>query len=548
MALPVFDGGKQMATSDDGQVTILFDGYLTNRPRLRQQFQVASTAELALRCYLRDGQDFAAALEGSFVALVNDGRTRSIVLANDRFGHRPVYYHVGNNNLTFAPELKGVAAGADLAREIDWNGAADLFVFGHCWGNKTLMAGVKLLEAGSRIVWTRAETTITRYWTLNYAEERNDGEEDCVADLDAAYRAAISGHGDIEGDRLVALSGGLDSRNIACYLADAGVEFDTMSLRAEAWNSNDAVVAEKLSTLLGRDFTAGRFDLSDPETLIADFLFQTDGQAPCAYQINALPLADLRQRYGLYIHGNSGNMIFGDYATQYRDAGNKVEGQDADSLFAQYSTNFSGHLVVQAFSEAYGETIWNGAQSSFMATYSRQMNIEGARKHEWIALEERTRRSTTIALTIIASYMEPMCPLFDHYQMMDHCAAVPLAYKYDQHWYLENLRRQFPEAAAIPRAGKTIRPLFDTGPGSDLDEYTLVSPLDGFYWSIDWLLRNDYKSAYEAYLLDPRTLSRPWFNAATLKAMWDEQQAGAHYGAQLGTIMAFEYFCRTYID
>ncbi len=548
MSLPVFDGGKQIAATDDGKVTLLLDGYLSNRPELRQNLSGASSAELALQSYLRNGRQFLEALEGSFTVLVNDERDKSFMLGNDRYGHRPIYYCIGKNTLTFAPELKGVVAGTEVRREIDWQAVGDLFVFGHCWGERTLLADVRFLDGGSYIHWTRAETTVNKYWQLDYPDERGDGLSACIDDLDHAYRASIAGHADIRGERLMMLSGGLDSRMIACYLADADVAFDTMSLRFRDWNSNDAVVARLLAETLDRDFQPALLDVSDPERLVSEFLFLTDGQAPCSYHINALPLAELRQQYGLYIHGNGGNMLFGDYATQYRDGADRFEGGEPDKIFALYAGNFQGQLLVQTFMEEFAETVWNGAQTSFLTAHAGRPNLSGTRKHEWLSIVERMRRSTTISLAIIGAYMEPMCPIYDHYGMVEHIAGVPNALKYDQHWYLENLRLRFPRAAAIPRVSKTIRPIFQCGPGSELDEYTLVTPFSGFYWDPDYLMRNDYKAVYENFLLDPKTLSRPWFNEATIRAMWDEEQGGAAFGAQLGTILAFEYFCRTYID
>ena len=113
MILPHDEQGH--ASSTDGAVTLVMDGRLDNRDALsalllqhRTAFRSREDAALVLAAYETFGEGFLRHVDGDFAIVIWDGRKRSVLLARDRFGVRPLFYHLDGHVLSFASEVRPV--------------------------------------------------------------------------------------------------------------------------------------------------------------------------------------------------------------------------------------------------------------------------------------------------------------------------------------------------------------------------------------------------------------------------------------------------------
>src|SRR5579859_116682 len=97
---------------------VIFNGEIYNYLELREElqaggatFRTASDTEVLLEAYDRWGTDFLSRLNGMFAFAIYDPRRRIVLLARDRFGEKPLYYHrASDGSFVFASEVKGLLA------------------------------------------------------------------------------------------------------------------------------------------------------------------------------------------------------------------------------------------------------------------------------------------------------------------------------------------------------------------------------------------------------------------------------------------------------
>ena len=133
-----------------------------------QRFLGVGPAELIARGIAADGPAFCRRLNGKFAAAVWDAGTRRLVLVNDRFGMKPLYYVRLPGRLLFASEIKALFAEPAVSRRADLRGVAQFFTFGQLLGEGTMFDGVRLLPAAGVLVYEPDgdRLTLDRYWRL----------------------------------------------------------------------------------------------------------------------------------------------------------------------------------------------------------------------------------------------------------------------------------------------------------------------------------------------------------------------------------------------
>jgi len=217
-------GGAQPLTNEDGRVAVTFNGEIFNYIELRaaltsagHEFRTRSDTEVLVHGYEEWGHGVLDRLNGQFAFAIYDGRNRSVFIARDRFGIRPLFYSMVNGDLWFASEAKALFAGGTVQAAPDLRGLDEVFTFWAARAPRTVFEGVSQLEPGTFGVWQGGTLRISRYYDLAYAEAP-DEPSDALQRLDALMRSGVQLQ--MRSDVPVGgyLSGGLDS-SITCALA-----------------------------------------------------------------------------------------------------------------------------------------------------------------------------------------------------------------------------------------------------------------------------------------------------------------------------------------
>jgi len=314
--------GYPLRTVEAGGVTVVFEGraYTESPERLDESLGDLATRVLANGDEARASiEKWTAETEGEYLVLMVRPQDGHVLLFTDPLGRLPVYWYVTDDRLLLARECKFIRAQCPEMR-YDRVAFAQTLWCGYPLGERTLLEGVRrgkgamLLRGGcdGPRVWARAETL----FTLNLEEKDHSGgsvqqhAEGLAGTLVNVCRRWGS-HPEARGN-LLSLSGGHDSRVVACALHKAGVPFTAISyLDAKGRSSSDAEQAAEVAAALGVEhvvFRTAPVSHRDAERLV----WMRDGlnYAGMAFILDYLrQIVDRWDTGAVYITGDGGDKL-----------------------------------------------------------------------------------------------------------------------------------------------------------------------------------------------------------------------------------------------
>lgn len=163
--------GHQPMATPDRRHWLCYNGEIYNFPELRgilmakgHEFQSMSDTEVILRLWEEFGPESLAMLNGMFALALYDLRENTVTLARDRFGVKPLYYHISDEFLVYASEIKGVLASGLVPRAVDPQALCEYFTFQNILSDRTLFAGVRLLMPGQAMTLRPGSGEEPRIW------------------------------------------------------------------------------------------------------------------------------------------------------------------------------------------------------------------------------------------------------------------------------------------------------------------------------------------------------------------------------------------------
>lgn len=178
-------GGHQPMSNEDGTVWVLLNGEIYNYAGLRtaligrgHRFATDSDTEAIVHLYEEHGKDCFARLRGMFAIALWDSRQRTLLLARDRLGEKPLFYSADGKRILFGSELKALLAADICPRDIDAQALCDYFSFGYIPAPKTIYRAVRKLRPGHYLVASASGVRETGYWDLSFENVEQRSEAD----------------------------------------------------------------------------------------------------------------------------------------------------------------------------------------------------------------------------------------------------------------------------------------------------------------------------------------------------------------------------------
>jgi len=145
---------NQPFTNNTSRYTLVFNGEIYNYRELRSecektgfQFRTESDTEVLLALYILHGDKCLQKLNGCFAFCVFDRETRSLFVARDRFGIKPLVYYLDQDVFAFSSELKALMK-LDIPKNIDKVSMFNYFKFNYISAPHTILESVSKLEPG----------------------------------------------------------------------------------------------------------------------------------------------------------------------------------------------------------------------------------------------------------------------------------------------------------------------------------------------------------------------------------------------------------------
>jgi asparagine synthase (glutamine-hydrolysing) len=232
LAILDIEGGEQPMASDDGLVTLVFNGEIFNAPELRRTLEQAgvcfrsdhSDTEVVLRLYEQRGEAMLGELNGMFALAIHDRRRRVVIVARDRFGIKPLYYAERGNGLAFASELRALLPLDGVSRELDPTSLFHFVSLRFVPGERSIFRGTKRLPAGHllRADLDSHRIDVERWYRLEFEPDHSRSRDEWVELLRERLDAAVRRWALSDVPVACSLSGGIDSSAVLALLASAG--------------------------------------------------------------------------------------------------------------------------------------------------------------------------------------------------------------------------------------------------------------------------------------------------------------------------------------
>jgi asparagine synthase (glutamine-hydrolysing) len=322
------EGGAQPMHTLDGRYSVVFNGEIYNFQSLRKElqqlgrvFRTHSDTEVLLEAYREWGLDALPRLGGMFAFAIFDAVEGSLMLARDRVGIKPLYYHWSDGKFAFASEIKSLLKLPGLPRRLDYQALADYLTLGYPIAPSTFFADIRELPPGRWIKICGGKMKEECYWSWR-RDEQDWSEAEALAKTKDTLLQTLEEHMIADVPVGAMLSGGIDSSLLVSLLArDLGVRVETFTVSFGDRRYDESPYAQMVAKHLG----LAHRTISVPSNSIADLdeihvvLDQFDQPFVDSSAIPThLLCRELRKHVKVAIGGDGGDETFGGYPRIYQ--------------------------------------------------------------------------------------------------------------------------------------------------------------------------------------------------------------------------------------
>ena len=569
--------GHQPVSNEDGTVQIVFNGEIYNYQELRaflltkgHAFKTQSDTEVIVHLYEELGLKCLDKLRGMFAFAIWDENTKTLLLARDRVGIKPLYYCLTGTSLVFSSEIKAILADSSIQREIAPEMIDRFLTFLYVPGQETLLKGIRKLAPGHYLLAKDGKAVIEQYWDLCFTEpSRVQSIEDAEADLLSLLAEAVELHMIADVPVGVLLSGGVDSTGVLS-LAVHGTDKEISSFTV-GFSGGEVADERPFARLAAETFGTRHYDMTISAQDFAAFLPQyvwhmeepvCEPPAVALYYVSKLASNHVK----VLLSGEGGDEAFAGYGN-YRNLvwlerlkrglsplnGAAARGLSfAGSIFHLPQLANYGPLMNDRFPDYYysrtsnphrttGNRLGEMYSADFAQDIDREHTLEPVRE-----LQAHVRGQNTLDAMLyidtktwlpddllikadkmtMANSVELRVPLLDH-RVLEFAASLPPSFKLKGFTTKHILKR-----ALCRKIPKEIRDRKKTG-----------FPVPYESW-----LRNDLKDVVWAVLTDRRTIERGYFRKEAVEELLQANANGANYSKEIFSLLSLELWQRTFLE
>ncbi|AMV35944.1 asparagine synthase (glutamine-hydrolyzing) [Planctomyces sp. SH-PL62] len=323
LAIVDLPGGRQPLSNEDGTVWTVFNGEIYNFPALRHRLEArghtlrsTGDTEVLVHLYEDEGPAMFGLLRGMFALAIWDAPRRTLTLARDRMGQKPLLYRNHGGRLTFASELKALLAlpESEIPRRVDPAAVDQYLTLGYIPHPRTILQGVHKLPPGHFAVWRDGGLRIERYWNPDWNLERRRPFEEDAEELRATLDSAVREQMIADVPLGAFLSGGVDSTIIAGLMQRASTRpVKTFAIGFPDPAYDETAFAEAAAKAIGTEHRTFRVEPEAWQTLPA---LARQFDEPFA-DSSALPTwhvaRETRREVTVALTGDAGDELFGGY-------------------------------------------------------------------------------------------------------------------------------------------------------------------------------------------------------------------------------------------
>lgn len=550
---PVFNQDQSLCLIMCGEI-YHYQDHFVQTIRKEHGLKPDNHPQLILHLLERWGTHIIKSLNGSFVLALWDFKKNLLIIANDRYGLRPLYYSWQNSLLLFASEMKSILTFTQVKKEIDNQALAEFFSLNFMLREKTLFKDIKVLNPASILTFQDGSLNIKQYWEPVLKDDAQSfSQKEAIEKTHSLLLQAMKRQTDDRKPKGIYLSGGLDSRTIAGTISQLGYKIPTFTFGRVG--CDDQKGAELISKTLGME---NHFFEVSPDYLrywSRTGVWLTEGMTRAAFHsLEFLP--QIRKNVSILFNGFGGNNFMGHLSFGLLEFALVKKSKNwIRRFFHRMNEPFSEDLLSKLFVPQYYSQIETKAFEAFADSVANLPEKSPFNKIYHFFIGERERKSTLYGPLSDSNLIEYRVPFYD-YDLVDFLLTIPPRQRMLALFYRKLIARNFPNLAKIPyqRTGLPVNSSLTSvlfKKGQDMCQRRLFSTTGdkrGHVSEENWM-RNELKDFVISTLLSKKALERGFFNPEFIKEIINQHLLRKQNNTlKLGTLLIFELWNQLFIN
>ena len=216
--------GKQPIYNEDKSKVIIYNGELYNFQEIKKdlekkshKFSTNTDTEVILHAYEEYGDSCLKLFNGMFAFAIYDSKNKSLFIARDRLGIKPLYYYFNDSKFSFASELKSILQDKSIEKQINPQALHNFFAYEYVPSPLTILKKIKKLPPAHYLLLKNNKLTIKKYWDIKF-QRSNKSKSYFLKKIPELLKESVE-------KRLISdvplgafLSGGIDSSTIVALM------------------------------------------------------------------------------------------------------------------------------------------------------------------------------------------------------------------------------------------------------------------------------------------------------------------------------------------
>ncbi len=569
--------GAQPMFNEDGSLVIIYNGEVYNHADYRDELEAKGhvykthcDTETIVHLYEEYGVKCVEKLRGMFAFAIWNRQAKTLFIARDRLGVKPLYYvHDAEGNLFFGSEIKTLLEANAIKPELNYNALPDQLANHGTSYDETLFKGVKRLLPGHTLFWQDGDLKIEEFWDVKFEPKHQPrSDQDYIEEWRELFKHSVKLRLMADVPLGMFLSGGIDSSAICAMMSEMVDEpIKTFSVGFAEREANEFEYAR----IVANAYKTEHHEITiTPEQFFAELpklIWHED--EPLGFD-SCIPLyfvSQLAQKHvKVVLTGEGSDEIMAGYGRYAKAVALLNYGEKYESL----TPNFFREIVKSGVA-----TLPNALNKKLSRTFlSREADIENLyfdnfaifpkamqkrllsdetkaqiaeqnpyfQLHEWLGKTDAEDLLDKLLYADTKTYLHELLMKQDQMSM---AASIESRVPFLDHKLVE-FTAQMP--VNLKLRGKTTKWILREAMKGILPDEILTRPKMGFPVPLGSWLRDEFKNYVDEYVLSERSLSRGIFNADFVRELVAKHNAGEDNTTRIFRLVNFEIWHRQFID
>jgi asparagine synthase (glutamine-hydrolysing) len=566
-------GGHQPIHNEDQTVWVVFNGEIYNFLELRaglekrgHRFYTNTDTEVVAHLYEELGADCVQQLRGMFGLAVYDERKRSLLLARDRLGKKPLHYALVDGRLLFGSEIKAILAGSPELSEVDQEGLLYFFNFNYIPDPFTAFTHIRKLPPGHLLEYKNGRLEVRQYWDFPPFGGLDPGsEQECLEELEhrLAEATRLRLISDVPLGAL--LSGGVDSSIVVALMARASTgPVKTFSIGFRNADFNEAPYARQVAEKFATEHHELVVDPDVHQTLeyLTGMLEEPFGDSSIlpTYYVSRLA----REHVTVALSGDGGDELFAGYDRYWTNLRSRLPEKIPQRAGRFFRESIYPHLPKELYGRRFAYSMTLPLRDRYIDGLCFQ-SVEPADRSLFSADFLAWAKTRVLPAELFRNYFdrEPAQDPLSRMQYLDLKTYLPgdVLCKVDRMSMATSLEVRSPlldhvfvewAVSLAPkwrmRMGQPKYVLKKVAERLGVPSQVLYRPKQGFALPLVHWFREQLKDELPELLLDSRALQRGYFDPKAVRRVLDEHSRGRFdHSGLIWQLLIFELWHRNFL-